>query len=131
MMAISGWSPVRARANRYAMRGVLTGLFLILAVLLSSMDVAALAHVHDGNAAQVIDMLDSDHHAIDLSDDGDDAEPDGKGEIAQHHHCNVGLADGAAAICGQALVGQLDPFPPLASAMPSLTGAPPTEPPSA
>ncbi len=114
------------------MRSALFGLFLIFGLLLSSAHASALAHIDAGDdVILVTQMIDGDHHGTGLLHDAADTDPDGKGDISQHHHCSVGVAIGIAAMCDRADLGRLSLFPALATAMSSLTGSPPTEPPSA
>lgn len=116
------------------MRGAVISFFLIFAIMLGSTHASAVAHAHGDNVAQVIDMLDSDHHAIDGSHDADgtdDVAPDGAGDVAQHHHCSVSLSDVGPGICHRTALDGSKPVPSLPPTLASITSAPLIEPPSA
>ncbi|MES2336842.1 MAG: hypothetical protein V4537_01955 [Pseudomonadota bacterium] len=110
------------------MRGAVLSFFLILAIMLGSAHAPAVAHPQGESAVQVIDLLDSDHHAIDAPDG---RSPDGKGEVAQHHHCGVSLGSGAPGICRRTPLDGAKPVPALASTLASISHAPLIEPPAA
>jgi hypothetical protein len=117
-------------ASHQFMRGHFISLFLIFAVLFGSTHVSALAHSHSADAEHTVQIVDVDHHAVEVSNDGDSKNPL-KGDIGQHHHCSSVLAIEPAVPCDAHLIKRSSVFPAPMNAMASLLSAPPTQPPSA
>lgn len=88
-----------------------------------------MAAVSDHHFEHIVAL--DDHHVVDAANETQDNAPSTDRDAVPHHHCSVGVSDAAypAAIIGQ--LATLDPFPPVAFALPSLSAAPLTEPPSA
>lgn len=120
----------KANASQRVMRGHFISLLLAFALLLGSTHVSALAHSHSADADHAVQIMDDDHHFIEVSNDGDSENPV-KGDIGQHHHCSSVLAIEPAVSCEANLIDRSRVVPASMSAMASLSSAPPTQPPSA
>ena len=120
----------KTNASQYTMRGHFISLFLAFALLLGSTHVSALAHSHGGEADHAVQIMDDDHHFIEVSNDGDSESPL-KGDMGQHHHCSSLLVVEPAVSCEANLIDRSRVFPASISAMASLSSAPLTQPPSA
>lgn len=112
------------------MRARIICLLLIFAVAFGGSHVAAIAHSHVADAEHAVQVMDDDHHFIEVSSDGDSENPV-QGDIGQHHHCSSVLAVEPALPCEANLIGRSRVFPASMNAMASLSSAPPTQPPSA
>lgn len=111
-----------------AMFGAWRTLLLFLALLCSGIHAPAVAHVTDrGEQALLVDALLDVDDADREQGDG----PSGDQDAVPHHHCGVGLTDATPPPTAVGLLASLAPFPTQAFALPSLSAAPLTEPPSA
>ena len=119
-----------ANASHQCMRGHFISLLLIFAVLFGSTHLSALAHSHNADADHAVQIMDVDRHAVVVDDDGDSDSPV-TGDMGQHHHCSSVLAISPNAPCSQSLLDRATLLPAQMAAMASLSGAPPTQPPSA
>lgn len=117
-------------ASHQLMRGHFISLSLIFAVLFGSTHVSALAHSHSADAEHTVRIVDVDHHAVEVSNDGGSENPV-KGDIGQHHHCSSVLAIAPFAAFAEQPIERSRVLPAPMTAMASLSGAPPTQPPSA
>lgn len=117
-----------ATANRKIMRGRITNLFVLLALIFSAVIVPATAHAQDLSEVHANDMLTNVDHS-------DHETPDHDGDLpchaVVHHHCSVALAyEGHAVTSERLATGEVIPLA-ASPAMSSFAQAPPTEPPAA
>lgn len=113
---------------RPVMRGWPT-LLLLLTMLCCGVHAPAMAAATEHRVESVVAL--DDHHAADAANEMEGNEPGGDRDAVSHHHCSVGLSDATHPPAIVEPLATLDPFPPLAFALPSLSASPLTEPPSA
>lgn len=110
----------------------LHSLLVIVAILLGSLAAPASARAEtalSGHGNEILQVLD---HAEDVHSD-DSRTPPGEApcQFSGHHHCSVALTVDSAGLKQAISLRASDLVPPAATALSSLSQAPPTQPPSA
>ena len=117
----------RSPAIGSRMRGALTRLIFVVAVLIAGTHAPVFANEAEGHSAAT--FVEHCTHAAGLQDVEDGAPTDVGGESLHHHHCPIGLAGQAVGYATDELnIGALT-VPPPVKPLGSLSSSPPWEPP--
>lgn len=123
--------PISGRTgSRYPMQGRLLSMLLALAILFGSLVAPETAHAENLPTGHGIEVLEMHNHAE--ADDQEDQQHNGGSpcHALVHHHCSIAIAvdAGTASLLVWNAKAALRPL--VVQPMPSLTLAPPTEPPA-
>lgn len=118
-------------ATSRAMRGMLTSLMLVFAILVGNVIMPTIAHAQAAQVGHSAEALDGHEH--DVSSDEDSQKPDGEKpcHAIAHHHCSAALRAELPAIAMTPVSPRLKAIPLSLAKLASFSQAPPTEPPAA
>lgn len=111
------------------MRCVVAQLFLIVALLFGGVDASTLASPADDHHG--IELIDQEHHALDVQTDHTDKDGSEAPMHADHHHVHAALAPSKVIVDYGVFVNPSLGFSLTTNSMISRATAPPTQPPSA
>ncbi len=118
-------------ASSRDMRGMLTSLMLVFAILFGNVIMPTIAHAQAAQVGHVAEARDSHEHDVSSDEDSQEHDSDKPCHAVVHHHCSAALRADLPAIAMTPMSAQLKAIPLSSAKLASLSQAPPTEPPAA
>jgi hypothetical protein len=113
------------------MRGKLTILILMFAILFGTVIMPTIAHAQAAAIGHESEIVEAHEHDASGAQDQQGSDTDKPCHAVAHHHCSAALKTDVTALASMPFLSQIRAIPLSSLKMTSLAQAPPTEPPAA